>query len=79
MTFDDIMEQALDMLRRRGRVSYRSLKRQCTLDDDDLPTSKPKCSIRPDAELLTLEKAGHDLPKGYEDDSVSRMLALQTV
>lgn len=43
------------------------------------PTSKPKCSILPDAELLTLEKAGHDLPKSYEDDSVSRMLALQTV
>lgn len=40
MTFDDIMEQALDMLRHRGRVSYRSLKRQCTLDDDDLADLK---------------------------------------
>ena len=43
------------------------------------PTSKPKCSILPDAELLTVEKAGHDLPQCDEDDSVSRMRARQTV
>ena len=39
MTFDDILEQAIDMLRRRGRVSYRALKRQFDLDEtylDDL-------------------------------------------
>ena len=34
MTFDDILEQALEMLRRRGRVSYRALKVQFPLDDD---------------------------------------------
>ena len=34
MTFDDILEQALEMLRRRGRVSYRALKGQFPLDDD---------------------------------------------
>ena len=36
MSFDDIMERALDMLRRRGRVSYRGLKRQFDLDNDYL-------------------------------------------
>ncbi len=40
MTFDDILEQALDMLRRRGRVSYRALKRQFSFDDDYLADLK---------------------------------------
>ena len=40
MTFDDILEQALDMLRRRGRVSGRALKRQFTLDDNYLADLK---------------------------------------
>jgi class 3 adenylate cyclase len=34
VTFDDVLEQALEMLRRRGRVSYRALKVQFQLDDD---------------------------------------------
>jgi class 3 adenylate cyclase/predicted ATPase len=33
MTFDEVLEQALEMLRRRGRVSYRALKAQFQLDD----------------------------------------------
>ena len=33
MTFDEVLEQALEMLRRRGRVSYRALKVQFHLDD----------------------------------------------
>jgi len=39
MTFEEILDQTLDMLRRRGRVSYRALQRQFQLDDaylDDL-------------------------------------------
>ena len=39
MTFDDILEQAIELLRRRGRLTYRALKRQFDLDDgylDDL-------------------------------------------
>src|SRR5215813_5405653 len=39
MTFDEILEQAIEMLRRRGRLTYRALKRQLDLDDaylDDL-------------------------------------------
>jgi class 3 adenylate cyclase len=34
VTFDEILEQALEMLQRRGRVSYRALKVQFQLDDD---------------------------------------------
>ena len=33
MTFEELLEQALDMLRRRGRVTYGALKRQFALDD----------------------------------------------
>ena len=36
MTFDDILEQAIEMLRRRGRLTYRALKRQFDLDDEYL-------------------------------------------
>src|SRR6516162_942259 len=33
MTFEEILDQAMAMLQRRGRVSYRALKRQFDLDD----------------------------------------------
>jgi hypothetical protein len=34
MTFEEILDQAVAMLERRGRVTYRTLKRQFNLDDD---------------------------------------------
>src|SRR5262252_7430051 len=39
MTFEDILDQAIAMLQRRGRLTYSTLKRQFQLDDaalDDL-------------------------------------------
>ena len=36
MTFDDILDQILDLLRRQGRVSYWALKRRFDLHDDDI-------------------------------------------
>ena len=33
MTFEEILNQAMAMLQRQGRVSYRALKRQFDLDD----------------------------------------------
>src|SRR6267143_4871798 len=33
MTFEEILDQAIDMLRRRGRLTYGALKRQFHLDD----------------------------------------------
>jgi class 3 adenylate cyclase len=33
MTFDDILDQAIALLQRRGRLTYRALKRQFQLDD----------------------------------------------
>src|SRR5215510_2056674 len=40
MTFDDILEQAIEMLQRRGRLTYRTLKRQFQLDDEALEDLK---------------------------------------
>ena len=36
MSFEEVLDQAIDMLRRRGRLTYRTLKRQFDLDDDAL-------------------------------------------
>ena len=40
MTFEEILDQAVAMLQRRGRVTYRTLKRQFHLDDDVLEDLK---------------------------------------
>src|SRR5215475_9624550 len=40
MTFDDILDQAIAMLQRRGRLTYRTLKRQFQLDDEALEDLK---------------------------------------
>ena len=34
MTFEEILDEVIAMLQRRGRVTYRTLKRQFNLDDD---------------------------------------------
>ena len=40
MTFEEVLTQALAMLQRQGRVSYRALKRQFGLDDEYLEDLK---------------------------------------
>ena len=40
MTFEEVVDQAMAMLQRRGRVTYRLLKRQFTLDDEALADLK---------------------------------------
>ena len=36
MTFDEMLAQIIDLLKRQGRVSYGALKRRFDLDDDYL-------------------------------------------
>ena len=36
MTFEEVLNEAIAMLKRQGRVSYRALKRQFDLDDEYL-------------------------------------------
>jgi hypothetical protein len=58
MNFDDILDQAIDILQRRGRVTYRTLKRQFTLDDEALADLKielikgQRLAIDEDSEVL---------------------------
>jgi class 3 adenylate cyclase/pimeloyl-ACP methyl ester carboxylesterase len=52
MTFDEVLDQAIEMLRRRGRVSYRALKRQFDLDDAYLEDLK--------AEMITVHRLATD-------------------
>jgi class 3 adenylate cyclase len=40
MTFEEILDQAIAMLQRRGRMTYRTLQRQFALDDDALSDLK---------------------------------------
>src|SRR6266446_3681231 len=40
MTFDDVLEQVIQLLQRQGRVSYRALKRRFALEDDYLEDLK---------------------------------------
>jgi len=44
MTFEEILDQAIALLQRRGRVTYRTLQRQFKLDDaalEDLKAAVP--------------------------------------
>ena len=40
MTFEELLDQAIALLRRRGRVTYRTLKLQFDLDNDHLEALK---------------------------------------
>jgi hypothetical protein len=42
MTFDEVLTQVLELLRRDGRVSYRALKRRFDLDEEYLEDLKAK-------------------------------------
>jgi class 3 adenylate cyclase len=52
MTFEELLDQAMAMLERRGRVTYRALKRQFNLDDDYLDDLK--------AELIEAQQVAID-------------------
>jgi hypothetical protein len=44
MTFEEMLDAVLAMLQRRGRVTYRALKRQFHLDDDALISRTNSCT-----------------------------------
>src|SRR5499433_2554653 len=52
MTFDELLTQVLNLLRREGRVSYRALKRRFDLDEDYLEDLK--------AEIIQAKKLAMD-------------------
>jgi class 3 adenylate cyclase/tetratricopeptide (TPR) repeat protein len=55
MTFEEILDQAIAMLHRRGRVTYRALKRQFNLDDAFLEDLKEELI---DGQQLAVDEEG---------------------
>ena len=47
MTFEEILDQAIAMLQRRGRVTYRTLQRQFHLDEERLDDLKDELIYAP--------------------------------
>jgi len=58
MTFEEILDQAVAMLQRRGRVTYRTLRLQFQLDEEQLEALKEALL---DAERLAVDEEGHIL------------------
>src|SRR5215467_1067490 len=58
MTFEEILDQAIAMLQRRGRLTYGALKRQFNLDDAYLEDLKAELI---DAQRLAVEERGNVL------------------
>jgi hypothetical protein len=55
MIFEEVLDQAIAMLQRRGRVTYRTLKRQFNLDDEALEDLKEELI---EAEQLAVDQDG---------------------
>jgi class 3 adenylate cyclase len=55
MTFEDILDQAIAMLQRRGRIAYRTLKRQFNLDGDAIEDLKVELI---DAQQVAVDEDG---------------------
>ena len=55
MTFDDILEQIIALLKRQGRMSYRALKMRFDIDDEYLDVLKEELI---DAQRLATDEDG---------------------
>src|SRR5262249_44620552 len=58
MTFEEMLDQAITMLQRRGRGTYRTLRLQFQLDEEQLEALKEALI---DAERLAVDEAGRVL------------------
>ena len=58
MTFEEILDQAMAMLQRRGRLTYRTLKRQFQLDDAALEDLKDELI---EGQRLAIDEEGNVL------------------
>jgi hypothetical protein len=58
MTFDEILTQIIDLLKRQGRVSYRALKLRFALDDEYLDVLKEELI---DAQRIATDEDGRIL------------------
>lgn len=71
MTFDEVLEAVVELLRREGRVSYRALRRRFELDDDYLEDLKSEIidakRLATDEDGTVLVWAGAAAPGSAED------------
>src|SRR5499433_2735391 len=58
MTFDDVLEQVIALLKRQGRVTYRALKMRFNLDDEYLDVLKEELI---DAQRIAMDEDGRIL------------------
>jgi tetratricopeptide (TPR) repeat protein len=59
MTFEEVVDQALAMLQRRGRVTYRMLQRHFQLDDAALEDLKQALSLAEEVGMRPLQAHCH--------------------
>ncbi len=84
MNFDDILDQAIEILQRRGRLTYRALKLQFNLDDEYLDTLKDelikgqRLAVDEDGEVLvwTGDPAAPKPEASHEADAEVRFHAV---
>ena len=68
MKFSEVIDQASDLLQRKGRIMYRSLKREFALDDEALEDLKAELieaqelAIDKDGKMLVWTGDGSDSP-----------------
>ena len=74
MKFYEIVEQVRTLLQREGRVSYRVLKREFTLDDEDLEDLKSELI---DAKRVAVDEDGKVLVWVGNSSLASRVQSLE--
>ena len=61
MTFDDMLEQVIALLKRQGRVSYPALKIRFSLDDEYLEALKAEIIEAQQLQLMKMAGSSDDL------------------
>src|SRR5262245_21426140 len=77
MTFDEILAQIIDLLKRQGRVSYSALKRRFALDDDYLNDLKDELLYVHESEVEADDR-GFTWTGGTEDRQATPSQSDQT-
>src|SRR5262245_65208289 len=75
MTFDDVLEQVVTLLKRQGRVSYRALKMRFDLDDEYLDVLKEELI---DAQRIATDEDGRILVWVGDVQAVTSQVAQAT-
>src|SRR6266446_6778331 len=75
MTFDDILEQVITLLKRQGRVSYPALKIRFSLDDEYLEALKAEII---EAQQLATDENGRVLVWAGNTEEISALASHHT-